>query len=251
MECAQAKQMIEQDRDGELDATGVLALRGYLAECGGCAVFADQLDHLRAAIRSGATHFRAPAELRRRVVEHAASPPLAWLRRRVQLPWWGLAGSVVAAAALSITISMALLLPQSTDAIAREVMADHVRSLMVDHLADVASSDRHTVKPWFAGKLDFSPPVHDLAADGFALIGGRLDYVGGRAVAALVYQRNQHRINVFVWPALSGTNAERTLTQNGYNMITWVQDGMRMWAVSDLNAKELSTLAHLLRTPSA
>jgi anti-sigma factor RsiW len=247
MNCADAKQALEQSHDGELDTERLRALREHLAECSDCATLGERLARLRSAVRDGATYFTAPNELRRLVAERAMTSPLASLKRRIHLPWWGFAGSLAAAAALTVALTVAVVLPQSTEAVAREVMANHVRSLMVDHLADVATSDQHTVKPWFAGKLDFSPPVHDLSSDGFALIGGRLDYLGGRTVAALVYQRRQHRINVFVWPAPTGAKEEQTLTRNGFNMIAWSQDGMRMWAVSDLNAKELNTLAQLLR----
>lgn len=248
MNCAEAKQALGQSQDGELDRGRSRALREHLAECSDCAALGEQLAHVRSAVREGATYFIAPTELRRLVADRAATSSVAPLRRRIQLPWWGFAGSIAAAAALSVAVTMGLALPQGTDAMASEVMTNHVRSLMVDHAADVASSDQHTVKPWFAGKLDFSPPVHDLSSDGFALIGGRLDYLGGRTVAALVYQRRQHHINLFVWPAASNAKDERTLTKNGFNMIAWSQDGMRMWAVSDLNAKELDTFAHLLQS---
>jgi anti-sigma factor RsiW len=248
MNCAEAKQALEQSHDGELDTERVRALREHLAECSDCATLGEHLGLLRSAVRDGATYFTAPNGLRRLVAERAATSSLGSFKRRVQLPWWGFAGSLAAAAALSVAMTIAMVLPQSTEAVAREVTANHVRSLMVDHLSDVASSDQHTVKPWFAGKLDFSPPVRDLSSEGFALIGGRLDYLGGRTVAALVYQRHQHRINVFVWPAPASAKDERTLTKNGFNMIAWTQDGMRMWAVSDLNAKELNTLEHLLQS---
>ena len=247
MNCAEAKQALEPFHDGELDLERSRTLREHLAECSDCAMVAERLARLRSAVRDGATYFTAPNQLRRLVAQCAVTSPLASLKRRIHLPWWGFAGSLAAAAALSVALTVAMILPQSTEAVAREVMANHVRSLMVDHLADVATSDQHTVKPWFAGKLDFSPPVHDLSSDGFALVGGRLDYLGGRTVAALVYQRHQHRINVFVWPAPAGAKDEQTLTRNGFNMIAWSQDGMRMWAVSDLNAKELNTLARLLQ----
>ena len=250
MNCTEAKQGLERYHDGELDTERSRSLHEHLAECSECMTFSEQIDRLRSAVRDGATYFHPPTELRRWVADQASASQLTWLKRRVQMPWWKFAGALAGAAALSVAVTTATVL-RSGDTVAREVVANHVRSLMVDHLADVASSDQHTVKPWFAGKLDFSPPVHDLASEGFALVGGRLDYLGGRTVAALVYQRHQHRINVFVWPAGSTAKDEQSLAKNGYNILAWTQDGMRMWAVSDLNAKELNTFAHLLESKQA
>jgi anti-sigma factor RsiW len=247
MHCADAKLAIEQYHDGELEATRGDAVREHLATCPACAKVAEQLSSLRSAVRENATYFTSPAALRRRVAIHASRSPIAALKRRIELPVWGFAGGAAAAMTLAVGLTIAVALPQSTDTVSREVVSNHVRSLMVDHLSDVATSDQHTVKPWFAGKLDFSPPVEDLSAEGYPLLGGRLDYLDGKTVAALIYQRRQHRINVFVWPAATAAKVERSSTINGYNTITWTQDGLRLWAVSDLNAKELETLSQLLQ----
>ena len=118
-----------------------------------------------------------------------------------------------------------------------EIVAGHVRSLLANHLTDVATSNQHVVKPWFNGRIDFSPPVVDLAATGFPLVGGRVDYIGGRVVAALVYRRSGHAINLFVWPA--ETPPEGPSQHDGYNLLRWSAGGLAYWAISDLNPEEL------------
>ena len=136
----------------------------------------------------------------------------------------------------------------SAEVIAREVLTSHLRSLMPGHLMDVVSTDQHTVKPWFNGRVDFSPPVNDFAADGYRLVGGRLDYLDSRPVAALVYQRRKHVVNVFLWPAADGSqSAVESAAHDGYNILHWRRGGMNYWMVSDLNAQEMGVLASLLR----
>ena len=204
-------------------------------------------DGLSALIHSQATRYEAPADLRASIraaisPDRAASP--SWWQR---LQWPQLS----AAFACGILVSLALtrLIPSvdSQESLAAEVVSSHVRSMMVAHLSDVVSTDQHTVKPWFTGKLDFSPPVHDLAQDGFPLAGGRLDYIGQRPVAALVYQRNKHVINVFVWPASTESPTRPPQSRQGFNITGWADAGMQFWAVSDISADELKTFAQLMR----
>ena len=147
-----------------------------------------------------------------------------------------------------VEVSLLRQIPAVDELLGREAVSNHVRSLMADHIADVPTSDQHTVKPWFNGKLDFSPPVIDLDEQGFSLVGGRLDYLDSRVVAALVYKRRQHVINLFVWPTDESDRAGQTATYQGYNVVHWRQDNMSYWAVSDLNANELREFAQLERS---
>lgn len=193
----------------------------------------------------------APAGSRRPAAAHVPAPASGWAR------WLGLAGpgqwlpvGVSFACGLLVTLAFVsphTVTPGAQDLLAQEIVDSHVRSLMVAHLTDVPSSDQHTVKPWFTGKLDFSPPVYDLAQEGYALTGGRLDYVEQRAVAALVYQHRKHTINVFIWPAGDHASAPRAVaSRQGYNMQAWQDGGMQFYAVSDVGADELGELGELI-----
>ncbi|RTL57948.1 MAG: anti-sigma factor, partial [Rhodocyclaceae bacterium] len=148
---------------------------------------------------------------------------------RWRWPAWGLAGAGFAFGLLVSAAVFLALRPGDTDSLAAELVTSHVRALMVSHLTDVASSNQHTVKPWFQGKLDYSPPVRDFTDEGFPLVGGRLDYVADRPVAVLIYRRHDHFINLFVWPS-SGQESQRVSVRKGYNLLKWRQDGMTYWA---------------------
>jgi anti-sigma factor RsiW len=205
---------------------------------------------LSALIKRKAPRYAAPEALRERIRQTiAAGEPPRPARFRVRLPLFfsGLAASAALAAALTLVV----VLPRAGDPLLDEVVASHVRSLQVDHLTDVVSSDQHTVKPWFNGKLDFSPPVQDFADHGYSLVGGRVDYLGSSTVAALVYRHGPHPVNVFVWPQSGGEVDAHEREERGYNVMSWRHAGMAFWVVSDLNAGELREFAQLLRKASS
>jgi len=210
---------------------------------------------LSGLIREHATRYRAsPAlesavrtEITLQAAAAKATPAPAAPRGRWHWPRWALIGVGFACGLLfSSTVMLVAGRQADGDRLEADLVGSHVRALMVSHLTDVASSNQHTVKPWFQGKLDYSPPVKDLAQHGFPLVGGRLDYCGKKAVAALVYRRNGHIINLFVWPRTAGIS--RTVSnREGYNILRWSQDGMVYWAVSDLNLGELLAFAELIQ----
>lgn len=209
-------------------------------------------DDLSAAIKAGATRHPAPDELRAAirgdVARAAAAIGHAPAANRRPIPigaWLKLGAAFACGVVLSFLLVQQGVLLRTTNPLAEQVVAAHVRSMMVAHLEDVASTDQHTVKPWFGGKLDYSPPVSDFAGQGFALSGGRLDYIGQRPVAALVYRRRGHVINVFVWP-LRGEAQSLVSERDGYNLIALSGAGMQYWIVSDLNGDELRQFAALL-----
>jgi anti-sigma factor RsiW len=243
MTCRETKNLLNAYVDGELDSAGSLGVEKHVQGCASCLTDAENLHALASAIENGGLRFTAPQRLKTNVQAALREANPAPTRSIFNWRW----GSAVAAAVLIVVVSMQWLKP-SQETLVNEIVSSHVRSMMANHITDVASSDRHTVKPWFSGKLDYSPPVKDLTDQGFRLLGGRLDYVDSRPVAALVYQRSQHLINLFVWPSNNTvTKQEDQLTRQGYNLIHWTQSGMSYWLVSELNLAELGECARLLK----
>jgi anti-sigma factor RsiW len=228
--------------DGELDAANALAAEAHIAGCADCGALHEEMIMLRARLGAADLHFPAPPGLAARIdraIGSAQRPAVP--RPRLVWPNWATVGGL---AALAASLLLLLMVPRGPD-LPAEVVAGHVRSLQVAHLVDVVTSDQHVVKPWFAGRIDFSPPVVDTTPAGFVLAGGRLDYLDGRPVAAIVYRRRQHVINLFVWPG-PGRSAPATDMRDGYNMVHWTSGGMVHWAVSDLNAAELGQFQALI-----
>jgi anti-sigma factor RsiW len=245
MSCQEACQLIDAYVDQELDLVRSLDFERHLDDCAECRALRDQLEELRSAVRTHSPYFSAPEGLEERIrgqLRLPTSTQARTVRHHTFFAWRPLAvaASVVGLVVFTAMFATMLRGPSETDTLAQQVVSSHIRSLMANHLADVPSTDQHTVKPWFNGKLDFSPPVKDLKPQGFPLTGGRLDYLDGRPVAALLYQRNRHIINLFVWPSSGPDSGPRALAIKGYNAIHWTQSGMTYWAVSDLNGRELN-----------
>jgi anti-sigma factor RsiW len=239
--------------DDELDPVAGRELERHLESCAPCTAAFERRRKLSESLRRDLEYHRAPDLLRERVMRDLRAAGLrdATPSRRTVLPWrWLSAAAAVFVVAGGTWIAAVQMGGSGDDAIEREVVSGHIRSLMADHLADVASTDQHTVKPWFAGQLDFSPPVTDFAAAEYPLTGGRLDYLLGHPVAALVYMHRKHIINVFVWPAAGAReHLAPAVTERGYHVIHAAHAGMEYWVVSDLNAQELAAFTHLLTAP--
>jgi mycothiol system anti-sigma-R factor len=264
MNCQEIADLMDGYLDGELDALTSQKIEQHLRDCRKCEQAYEVETAMAHAISQAAPYYKAPPELRERIQvslreaigvpasrDAAGEAPLPvrrpeGVRRGVffEIPWnWlALAAAIAVAAILASSFLPRLRQPGADQFLATQLIASHVRSLMADHLTDVASSDQHTVKPWLDVKLDFAAPVVDLSNDGFPLIGGRLDYLDNHSVAALVYQRRKHFINLFIWPTTPVDSKEQKMVEReGYHLVHWADGDFTYWAVSDVSVGDLQT----------
>ena len=250
MSCDLTQSVLHGYLDGELDAARAADFERHLVSCAECVTALEAQENLHAALQSSGLYERAPATLRQRVragigVAAAVPAPIPIVVRPASWRWLAAAAAFLLVGFLTWRLIPGLRV-NSEASYAAEIVDAHVRSLQPGHLEDVISTDQHTVKPWFDGKLDFAPPVQDFAGQGFPLQGGRLDVVHGRTVAVLVYARRKHLINVFVWPTTERDATAQSGTQLGYHWIDWRKGGMEMCAVSDVIPEDLDALCQLL-----
>jgi len=237
--------------DQELGISDTIAVDNHLGSCSECRHELEVQKSASAQLKKNAIYFEAPAHLVRRI-------QVALPRNRSQhssfkgwnFSWLNAGAVMVTLFAVVWSGSLYLSLPSARERLTEELVSSHVRSLQVEHLSDVISTDKHTVKPWFNGKLNFSPPVVDLAAQGFPLVGGRLDYLDGRSVAVLVYRHNQHPINLYIWPGTDSVATPQTQNRQGFHLIHWVTGGMNYWAISELATNELEFFVSTLGSQS-
>lgn len=249
MSCKDSRELIDAYEDGELDLAGNLEIEQHLQSCRGCSQAYKNHQALRSAIRSGSLYFDPPVNLEERIRSALRKSSKIEVKPGVlSWRWLSFAASAALIAIVIWNVLPGLIGPYEDDFLTQEIISGHVRSLMADHLTDVQSSDQHTVKPWFNGKLDFSPEVKDLSEHGFSLVGGRLDYLENKPVAALVYQRRKHLINLFIWPTTQETELGKKMeSRQGYNLIRWTKSDMNYVAVSDLNTTELQEFVQLIQ----
>jgi anti-sigma factor RsiW len=262
MNCEEATKLMDGYLDGELDPITSQTIEQHLRDCPNCDQAYKTNGSLIRALGNATPYYKAPAELRERIQSSLREEMVArsmrnggrdvqpLFPRRQPAPrtvlfgtswnWLALAATILLAAIIGWNLLPRLQRPGTDQLLATQLIASHVRSLMANHLTDVASSDQHTVKPWLDAKLDFAPPVVDLASEGFPLIGGRLDYLDNRPVAALVYQRRKHFINVFVWPGeAAAARPAMAMSHQGYQLLHWADPDFNYWAVSDVSANDL------------
>lgn len=251
MPCEEMGLLLQASLDGELDAAHAAQVERHLAGCADCRGELERLQKLRAALRRHATRHRLPdsvrADLLARLPDEA---PLRPARRRPIAGRRGALAALAAAVVVGIALDRTLLavLPAGRQRDLDSLLGAHIRALQPGHTIDVVSADGHTVKPWFDGRIEYSPPVKDLGEHGFALIGGRLDYAAGRTVAVIVYRRRQHVIDLFAWPSTAARPGEpAAAAADGYHVRRWTQDGFDLVAVSDLNEAELDEFVRLWR----
>ena len=251
MNCHEASAMIGAYADGEVDGLRGHTIRRHLHLCRDCATKHRDLVDLRARIRAEVPRFKAPAALRERILASVEStrPAVKAMPVRVDRWRWMSAGALAGCAATVVAwvVGTAVLDWRTNEDLAVEAVTTHVRATLGNHRVDVASSDQHTVKPWLSARLDYSPPVRDFASEGFALVGGRIDYLDHQPVATLVYRYRDHMIDVFVRPPPKHALPAPLRTVRGFNVVHAVGSGMDWLAVSDLNAAELSRFVDKLK----
>jgi anti-sigma factor RsiW len=257
MTCAEFEEQLDPFFDNELGLAEAQKIQQHLEQCPTCeAIYASRLA-VREALQKPEVRFTPPGDLHDQIRGELSkqvrpAPRNIWRRPAFQLTNWFLPALAGAAAVLLLWLGSTVFQTPNRPAnsllatVTAQLVSDHMRSLLPDHLIDVVSTDQHTVKPWFAGKLSFSPPVYDLSDQGFKLIGGRLDYLGNQEIAAVVFQRRQHYINLFVWPKTESAQVTDTLLQKeGFNMYGWEANGLIMWAVTDADPAALKTFVEL------
>src|SRR6266700_4105900 len=274
MNCEEATKLMDGYLDGELDPITSQTIEQHLRECRNCDQAYKMHGSLIRALGNATPYYKAPAELRERI--HSSlrkeigerptqnggqnsrslfprkQPEPRTILLRASWNWLALAAAILLAAIIGWNLLPRLQRPGADQLLATQLIASHVRSLMANHLTDLASSDQHTVKPWLDAKLDFAPAVADLGSEGFPLLGGRLDYLDNRTVAALVYQRRKHCINVFTWPAESGTTGTtKTMARQGYQLLHCVDSDINYWAVSDVSEADLQAFKKVFEDRTA
>jgi anti-sigma factor RsiW len=252
--CAECEILLHALLDDELDAGHAREVEAHIASCPGCAEKLRAFGAMRSAMAKAKLKDAAPAALRARIEATVPSPsakimaPRRFLRPSRRNFVGGFATGAVLSGAVAASLMLTVFRSDQEQMIGNEAVSAHLRSLQAGHLTDVETSEQHTVKPWFNGKLDVAPPVIDLTAQGFTLIGGRLDEIGGETAAAIVYRRRQHIINLFVSRRPQAERrGETSETRHGFNVRHWAEDGLDYWAVSDINAGELDEFCQKFR----
>jgi anti-sigma factor RsiW len=253
MDCKEVRPMIHGYVDEEIDAVTMARIESHATNCANCQQLLRNQKLLRARIKTSSPYYTAPAGLEKTIRGAIrGAKKQTWPLFLDKARWLTVGAIASSAAMLSVSLTLFLTSPFGDELLAREAISDHVRSLMADHLTDIQSTDQHTVKPWFVGQLDFSPPVTNLASSGFLLVGGRMDYLNNRQVAALAYECRKHVINLFISPTAEHDKLTiKTHRWQGYESYEWTQSGMHFWAVSDVKQNDLAQFAHLLQSSAA
>jgi anti-sigma factor RsiW len=253
MNCGDSEILLNALIDGELDAGHAREVEKHVAACSACAEKLTEFREVHDAVSGAGLKIAAPAHLRSRIEKALPLPsarviaPRKFFQPSRRTFFGGFAVGTALSAALAASLVLTVVGTDQQQTIANEVVSAHIRSLQAGHLMDVETSDQHTVKPWFNGKLDVAPPVIDLTAQGFRLLGGRLDYIDGESVASVVYQRRKHIINLFVAQRLGASHASTRIEAiQGYNVRHWSEAGLDFWAVSDIAPDELNEFGQMI-----